>query len=44
MASLCEYEKPELEAALAAAGLVRSHAAALLREFYRGAGAIDSRG
>ena len=41
MTSLCEHEKTELEEALAAEGLARLHAGPLLREFYRGAGAID---
>ena len=41
VASLCDYQRGDLEDALAAGGLSRSHAGALLREFYRGAGAID---
>ena len=41
MHALADYDIAGLQAALRDGGLVPSHAGALLREFYRGAGAID---
>src|SRR5438270_11599236 len=41
MVSLCDLDIEQLRGALAMAGLVPSHAGPVLREFYRGAGAID---
>src|SRR5258708_857477 len=44
MQSFADYDISELQTALRDDGLVPSHAGALLREFYRGAGSIDFAG